>query len=64
MPLAADGNFIARSSADKVAATRRGFPSFPALAYRDVWNSWENLKSPSWLSDDVTALRARYSVEI
>src|ERR1700674_2911901 len=29
-----------------------------------IWNSCENLKSPSWLSDDVTALRARYSVEI
>jgi hypothetical protein len=30
------GAELAGEQFDKVAATRRGFPSFPALAYRDV----------------------------
>jgi hypothetical protein len=39
-------------------------PSFKAISYRDLWNLWEQLTIPPWLSEHLVALRSRYDFEI
>jgi hypothetical protein len=39
-------------------------PSFKAISYQDLWDEWRLLASPAWLSEHLTALRARYDIAI
>lgn len=37
---------------------------FSALSYRELWDRWTARGAPDWLLEQVTALRARYDVNL
>lgn len=51
---------VDRFSHDVAGAT----PAFKAVSYRDLWEAWGQLSSPTWLPEHLTALKSRYDLEI
>lgn len=39
-------------------------PLFEAISYRDLWRSWDGLRTPSWLPEHLSAVKARYDLAI
>lgn len=54
-----------RQEVARFAAEVKGArPSFRAIAYPELWDSWAQRGSPAWLPEHVSALRSRYDIAI
>lgn len=54
-----------RSEIERFAGRIRGStPTFAAMSYAELWNSWATADAPAWLLQHVARLRARYDLPI
>lgn len=59
-----NSNFMNEEVARFAAKVKGSSPPFNAMSYRELWDEWTHMQTPTWLAEHLAALRARYDVEI